>query len=397
MNLEALLAKFEELYERADGEFFFAPGRVNLIGEHTDYNGGHVLPCALELGTYAVAAPRNDGRLGLFSLNFFQPDESRRLKFNVDGLSPNPSYGWRAYPLGVAWALGKRPGPVQGADILFYGDLPNRAGLSSSASVEVLTAFILNTFHELGLSLTDLALVGQAAENNFVGVNSGIMDQFASANCRRGHGLVLNCETLASRQVPINLGQSTLWVIDSLKRRGLTDSNYNRRRAECEAALKLVNQKTGRRFKSFGEMGQAELNDFPDLIDDKTLLRRARHAVSENLRTLAAAKVLAAGDLEAFGLLMNASHVSLRDDYEVSGPELDALAEAAWKQPQTIGARMTGAGFGGCAVALCGPADSRDYQARLAADYRAATGLTPVFYRVRPADGVRRIKLNADK
>ena len=391
MNLEATRAKFEELYERADGEFFFAPGRVNLIGEHTDYNGGHALPCALDLGTCAMAAPRGDGHLGLFSLNLFRGDESPRLKFKTDRLSPNSSYGWRAYPLGVAWDLEKKLGPIPGADILFNGDLPGGAGLSSSASIEVLTAYILNTFHELGLSLTELALVGQEAENNFVGVNSGIMDQFASANCRPGHGLLLNCETLACQYIPINLNQASLWVVDSGKRRGLADSKYNERRAECEAALERVNQTIDRRFKSFGEMSQAELDALSPLIEDDTLLKRARHAVSENLRTLAAAKALSEGDLEAFGLLMNASHISLRDDYEVTGPEMDALVQAAWKQPETLGARMTGAGFGGCAVVLRGPAIDRDYQARLSTDYRAATGLAPDFHQVRPAGGVRRL------
>lgn len=274
---------------------------------------------------------------------------------------------------------------------MFYGDLPSGAGLSSSASIEVLTAFILNNFHKLALSLTDLALLCQKAENNFVGVNSGIMDQFASANCRPGHGLLLNCETLVSQQIPINLGQASLWVIDSGQRRGLADSKYNQRRAECEAALECIIQKSGRPFKSFGEMSLAELDAFSPLIQDATLFRRARHAVSENQRALAAARVLAEGGLEAFGLLMNASHISLRDDYEVSGPQLDALVEAAWKQPETMGARMTGAGFGGCAVALCRPADKGDYQARLAEAYRAAAGLSPVFYQVRPAGGVRKL------
>lgn len=391
MNPGDMRAKFEELFERADGELFFAPGRVNLIGEHTDYNGGHVLPCALELGTYAVAAPRTDGRMALFSLNAFQAGESLSLKFNISRLSPDSSFGWRAYPLGVAWALAGKLGPIGGADILFYGDLPSGAGLSSSASIEVLTAFILNNFHKLALSLTDLALLCQKAENSFVGVNSGIMDQFASANCRPGHGLLLNCDSLASRHIPINLGPASLWVIDSGQRRGLADSKYNQRRAECEAALECIIQKSGRPFKSFGEMSLAELDEFLPLIQDETQFRRARHAVSENQRALAAARVLAEGDLEAFGLLMNASHISLRDDYEVSGPQLDALAEAAWKQPETMGARMTGAGFGGCAVVLCRPADKGDYQARLAEAYRAAAGLSPVFYQVRPAGGVRKL------
>lgn len=387
MKSRWMRSKFEEIFKRADGEFFFAPGRVNLIGEHTDYNGGHVLPCALEMGTWALAAPRSDGRLALYSLNFPEKEGRAGELWPAAGLRPDPAYGWRAYPLGVAAALEKRGRPCPGADILYYGDLPSGAGLSSSASIEVLTALIFNHFHQLGLSGTDLALLGQEAENNFVGVHSGIMDQFAAANCRRGHALLLNCESLAARQVPLELGQAALLVADSGKRRGLAESKYNQRRAECEAALARLNELSGLRFKTFGEMELEEFADLSSLLDDPVLLKRAAHAVSENIRTLKAAEALEAGDLDEFGRLMNASHISLRDDYEVSGPELDALAEAAWRQPRTIGARMTGAGFGGCAVILCRSEGLEEYRKLLAADYKAATGLEAVFYQVRPADG----------
>ena len=391
MILDELRGRFGDIFHRADGDFFFAPGRVNLIGEHTDYNGGHVLPCALEQGTYAIAAPRDDNFLRLFYLNKPKASENEVLKFKTLGLDPDAGYGWRSYPLGVVWALEKRFRPTLGADILFYGDLPSGAGLSSSASIEVLTSLVLNHFHNLGLTSVDMALIGQEAENNFVGVNSGIMDQFAVANCRRDHGLLLNCSNLAHRQVPIDSNAATLWVVDSGKRRGLAESKYNQRRAECEAALSEIVQKSGRDFKSFGEMKAAEFEEYASLLSSELLLKRARHAVSENLRTLEAARALENGDLQSFGLLMNASHVSLRDDYEVSGPEMDALAEAAWKQPGTIGARMTGGGFGGCAVLLGRPADPEAYQAAIAGDYLMATGLEAVFYQVRPGDGARMI------
>lgn len=393
MEAGLMRGEFEQIFKRSDGRFFFAPGRVNLIGEHTDYNGGHVLPCALEMGTYALAAPRSDGRAGLFSLNYSQEEPEADLNFAVKGLKPDPGHGWRAYPLGVLSSLEKRGIDCPGADILFFGDLPSGAGLSSSASIEVLTGLILNDFHKLALTGSDLALIGQETENNFVGVNSGIMDQFAVANCRRGHGLLLNCETLAYRQVPIDLHGAALWVVDSGKRRGLADSKYNQRRAECELALETINQKSGRNFKTFGEMSADEFIGYAALIDDEIQLRRARHAVSENIRAQEAAKVLEIGDLAAFGQLMDASHASLRDDYEVSGPELDALVAAASKQPQTIGARMTGGGFGGCAVFLARLEKEDEYRNNIIADYQAASGLEAVFYRVAPADGAKALDI----
>lgn len=387
MNLHTLREKFAAIFGR-EGAPFFAPGRVNLIGEHTDYNGGHVLPCAIHLGTYAVAAPRADNRVRLFSLNF--PD-TPIIEAPTRGLCPDPKYVWGNYPLGVTAVMEKRGVAIGGADILFWGDLPEGAGLSSSASIEMLTAIIFNEFFALKFEGPDLALIGQAAENEFVGVGSGIMDQFIVACGRAGQALLLNCDTLEYHYAPLELGAATLLIIDSGKRRGLADSKYNQRRAECEAALAIINSMTHADFRYFGEMSSRDFEKYAHRLTDDVLLRRARHAVSENQRAIMAAAALNNGDLAAFGRLMNESHYSLRHDYEVTGPELDALAEIAQWQPGALGARMTGAGFGGCVVALVKTESLENFKNKVGEGYLAETGHNAVFIPVVPSAGARKL------
>ncbi|UQZ89851.1 galactokinase [Deltaproteobacteria bacterium Smac51] len=390
MNNLTMREKFKEIFSREGEIFFFAPGRVNLIGEHTDYNGGHVLPCAIGAGTYALAAPREDGRLRLFSLNY---PEGPMVDADTRELRPDKKYGWACYPLGVAAVLKLRGHSVSGADILFWGDLPEGAGLSSSASIEILTAIILKTFSHLDLTGPELAAVGQATENDFIGVHSGIMDQFIVACGQAGQALLLNCETLAYEYVPLYLGQAALIIIDSGKRRGLADSKYNQRRAECQAALAAINSGAKKAFTFLGEISPEEFELYAPLIEDEILMKRARHVIDENRRTLEAAKALAYGELADFGRLMCASHASLRDDYEVTGPELDALVEIAQNHPAALGARMTGAGFGGCAVAFVrSAAEMEDFRRKVADEYLARTGYTAAFYPVTASEGARPIE-----
>lgn len=390
VSQKTMREEFRRVFGREGEGFFFAPGRVNLIGEHTDYNGGYVLPCAITFGTYALAARRDDGRLRLFSLNFPRVPV---IEAPARGLKPDKKLGWGQYPLGVAYVLERRGLAVGGADILYWGDLPHGAGLSSSASIEVLTAVVLSEFGGLGLPGPEMARLGQSVENDFVGVQCGIMDQFIVACGRAGTALLLNCDTMKYEYAPLELGAASLVIIDSGKRRGLADSKYNQRRAECEAALAAINREAPRPLKCLCDMTEDDFGALKGYIREDVPLRRARHEVTENARTIKAARELAAGHLAGFGRLMNASHASLRDDYEVTGPELDALAAAAQAHPACLGARMTGAGFGGCAVALLSDkAAMDDFQARTAAGYKAKTGLEAKFYPVAPADGAKALQ-----
>lgn len=344
-----LLAKFNELFI-SDGteKVYFAPGRVNLIGEHTDYNGGHVFPCALTIGTYAVARKRNDGRLRFYSMNF---QELGILESDVKSLKYKKEDDWTNYPKGVIWALQKKGYVIEnGMDILFYGNIPNGSGLSSSASIEVLTGFVCKDLYGLDIDNINIALTGQYSENNFNGVNCGIMDQFAIAMGKENRAIFLDTATLEYTYAPINLEGYKIVILNTNKKRGLGDSKYNERRSECEEALKRLQAKLD--INSLGELTEEEFEKNRYLIGDEVMERRAKHAVYENRRTVMAVQALKNNDIETFAKLVNQSGDSLKDDYEVTGIELDTLVEEARKQPGVICARMTGAGFGGCAVSI---------------------------------------------
>ena len=365
---------------------FFCGGRVNLIGEHTDYNGGFVFPCALTMGTYGAVRLRRDRRVRLFSDNFADVGV---IEADLDNLAYDKTYAWGNYPLGVLWALGQRGLSLFcGFELLVYGDLPNGAGLSSSASLEVLTGFIVDRVYGLNVDLVSLALLGQKAENAFVGVNCGIMDQFACAMGRVNEAMLLNTATLACRYAQLPLENTELLIFDTKKKRGLADSKYNERRAECETALSYIRRR--REAESLGALSEAEFSaverDVPEPYRS-----RARHAVTETQRTVMAADALDRGDLKEFGRLMNASHASLRDDYQVSCAELDTLVSALQKQPSVLGARMTGAGFGGCAIALCEYRHADEVIEKTLETYRTVIGHAGACYRVGVGGGPREL------
>lgn len=369
----------------ADVRVFFAPGRVNLIGEHTDYNGGYVFPAALSLGTWVFVRPRDDGSLRFASTAF-----SAQVRVTVHDLQFAVEDDYANYPKGVMWALAQAGVKLTGADCLFAGNMPNSAGLSSSASVEMATAVAMDALAGSHLPRVELVKLGQKAENQFVGVNSGIMDQFASGMGKAEHALLLDCATLDYRLVPIHMPQHHLVMANTNKKRGLADSKYNERWNECQQALALL-QVVRPTLQHLAEIDPAEWDFVQEAVTDPVLLRRVHHVVFEHARTKAAADRLGAGDLVAFGELMNASHASLRDDYEVTGPELDALAEAAWDVEGCIGSRMTGAGFGGCTVSLVRNDALEVFQSQVAARYEKSTGLRPTFYISAIGDGAREV------
>lgn len=381
---EILLEKFKEVFGEADGvKVFFAPGRVNLIGEHTDYNGGHVFPCALTIGTYGAARIRKDRRLRFYSLNF---EALGVFESGLDDLKPSKEAGWTNYPKGVMWAFEQKGFSIPfGMDILLNGNIPNGSGLSSSASVEVLTGYILRDFFGFEVGNQDLALIGQYAENNFNGVNCGIMDQFAIAMGKKDHAIFLDTADLSYDYAPMKLSGAKLVIACSNKKRGLGDSKYNERRSECETALLELQKAVD--IKTLGDLTEEEFERNQSAIADPVRRKRARHAVYENQRTIQAVEALKDGDIAEFGKLMNASHISLRDDYEVTGIELDTLVEEAWKVEGVIGSRMTGAGFGGCTVSLVKDEAIDAFIDQVGRAYLAKIGYAADFYVVEIGDG----------
>lgn len=381
---EIILEKFKEVFGETDGvKTFFAPGRVNLIGEHTDYNGGHVFPCALTIGTYGAARIRPDRKLRFYSMNF---EKLGVLESSLDDLKPSKEADWTNYPKGVMWAFEQKGFSIpSGMDILLNGNIPNGSGLSSSASVEVLTGHILRTFFGYDVSNQDLALIGQYSENNFNGVNCGIMDQFAIAMGKKDHAIFLDTADLSYTYAPIKLNGAKLVIACSNKKRGLGDSKYNERRSECETALSELQKVTD--IKSLGDLTEEEFEQNQSAISDPVRIKRARHAVYENQRTIQAVAALEKDDIAKFGQLMNASHVSLRDDYEVTGIELDTLVEEAWKVEGVIGSRMTGAGFGGCTVSLVKDEAIDAFIDQVGKSYLAKIGYAADFYVVEIGDG----------
>ena len=381
---DTMLRKFAEIFGDAEGvQVYFAPGRVNLIGEHTDYNGGHVFPCALTIGTYGAVRKRPDRKLRFYSMNF---ERLGVLESSLDELKPDPRADWTNYPKGVIWAFGEKGLEASaGMDFLLYGNIPNGSGLSSSASVEVLTGFILRDLFGFAVSNQDLALIGQYSENRFNGVNCGIMDQFAIAMGRKDHAIFLDTADLSYEYAPIKLEKAKIVIACSNKKRGLGDSKYNERRSECERALEELQKVC--EANSLGELTEEAFEAHSDSIGSEVRQRRARHAVYENRRAIAAVSALRENDLAAFGRLMNASHISLRDDYEVTGAELDTLVEEAWKVEGVIGSRMTGAGFGGCTVSIVEEQAIDSFIARVGAAYQEKIGYPADFYVVEVGDG----------
>ena len=384
MMKQELLKKFEEVFGDANGAaVYFAPGRVNLIGEHTDYNGGHVFPCALTIGTYAVARLRDDDKLCLYSMNF---EESGIGESRLADIEQKTAGDWRNYPKGIVWAFGKKGFEVnKGLDILYFGNIPNGSGLSSSASIEVLTGFVLKELYGFDVTNQDLALIGQFSENQYNGVNCGIMDQFAIAMGRTDSAIFLDTADLSFEYAPIALDGAKIVILNTNKKRGLGDSKYNERRAECEAALASLQTKLS--IQSLGELTEEEFEANKELIGDAIKIKRAKHAVYENQRTIKAVQALKDNDLALFGKLMIASHDSLRDDYEVTGKELDTLVAEALKQDGVIGARMTGAGFGGCAVSIVKEEAVASFIENVGKAYEEQIGYAADFYVVEIGNG----------
>ena len=380
---EAVLQKYKELFGTEAASAFFAPGRVNLIGEHTDYNGGHVFPCALTIGTYAAAGKNQKKVLRLYSMNF---EKLGVIEVPVENLVYDKKDNWANYPKGVIRVLKDHGYEItDGMDIVYYGNIPNGSGLSSSASLEVLTAFIAKTLCGLKLDFVEISKLTQEAENRFIGVNCGIMDQFAIAMGKKDHAIFLDTATLKYEYAPIKLDGCKIVIACSNKKRGLGDSKYNERRQECEDALAALQKVLP--VKTLGELTEDAFEANRSAIGDPVKERRAKHAVYENQRTIRAVQALKAGDLKQFGELMNESHVSLRDDYEVTGIELDTLVENAWKQEGVIGSRMTGAGFGGCTVSIVREDGIDSFIRNVGEAYLAKIGYAADFYVVEIGDG----------
>ena len=381
---QKMIEKFNEIFGGGEGaKVYFAPGRVNLIGEHTDYNAGHVFPCALTIGTYGVARKRNDRALRFYSLNF---EGLGMLESSLEDLTFQKEADWTNYPKGVMWAFGQKGYELtEGLDLLLFGNIPNGSGLSSSASVEVLTGFILRDMFGFSVSNQDLALIGQFSENQFNGVNCGIMDQFAIAMGKADHAIFLDTADLSYEYAPIKLEGAKIVISSSNKKRGLGDSKYNERRTECETALSELQEVIG--IEGLGNLTIEQFEQFQTAIKDPVRQKRAKHAVYENQRTIQAKKALAENNLKLFGELMNASHVSLRDDYEVTGIELDTLVEAAWGVEGVIGSRMTGAGFGGCTVSIVKDEAIENFQKIVGEIYEKTIGYAADFYVVEVGNG----------
>lgn len=381
---EKLLQKFEELFGDADGvKVYFAPGRVNLIGEHTDYNGGHVFPCALTIGTYGAARKRNDNKLHFYSMNF---DRVGVQESAVDALGEAKESDWTNYPKGVIWTFAKRGFEMPcGMDLVLFGNIPNGSGLSSSASLEVLTGFILRDLYGFDVTNVDLALIGQYAENNYNGMNCGIMDQFASAMGKKDHAIFLDTADLSYEYAPIVLDGAKIVVTNSKVKHSLVNSAYNQRRSECETALAELQSVVD--IKGLGDLSEEAFEKHKGAIKDEVRVRRAKHAVYENQRTIRAVEALKNNDIKMFGELMNASHVSLRDDYEVSCEEIDILVDEAWKIPGVIGSRITGGGFGGCTVSIVKDEAIDTFKEQVEKAYEEKTGKTAEFYIVEVGDG----------
>ena len=389
MMKKKLFDMFAELFGDSEGaRFYFSPGRVNLIGEHTDYNGGHVFPCALTLGTYGAARKREDNKIHFYSMNL---DSFDVVEASLDDLTNKKEYNWANYPLGVVWAFKEKGHTItSGFDMVIWGNIPNGSGLSSSASLEVLTGVILTDLFEIkDLSMTDLALIGQYSENNFNGCNCGIMDQFAVAMGKKDHAIFLDTSDLSYEYAPCVLDGAKIVITNSKVKHSLVDSAYNDRRNECAAALKALQSELD--IQALGDLTPEEFEAHKSLIKDEIQLQRAKHAVYENQRTIDAVTALKAGDIESFGKLMNQSHISLRDDYDVSCEEIDILVDLAWKIPGVLGSRITGGGLGGCTVSIVKNESVDTFIETIGKTYLEKVGHEAEFYTVDIGDGASRL------
>ena len=385
---EKLIQRFKELYGK-EGEVraYFAPGRVNLIGEHTDYNGGHVFPCALTLGTYGIVRDREDRVLRFYSANF---EKLGVIETSLDDLIPDKAAGWTNYPKGVMWAFAERGMKMDcGLDVVLNGNIPNGSGLSSSASLEVLTGYYLRDLYGFDVTNIDLAKIGQYSENNFNGMNCGIMDQFASAMGKKDHAIFLDTADLSYEYAPLVLDGAKIVVTNSNVKHSLVNSEYNVRRSECEKALEEL--QTVVKINGLGDLTEEQFEANKTAIKDEVRVKRAKHAVYENQRTIRAVEALKKNDLTLFGQLMNASHVSLRDDYQVSCDEIDVLVEEAWKVDGVIGSRITGGGFGGCTVSIVKDEAVENFKEKVGTAYQHRVGKHADFYVVEIGDGPSRL------
>ena len=387
MNTIELKSAYEAAYHKSATAIYFSPGRVNLIGEHTDYNGGFVFPCALSFGTYLLVAPNDEQKINLRSLNVEAVYSLELSQLTT----PLPDKAWANYPLGVLAQFIKRGVAIeQGYDILFWGNVPAGAGLSSSAAMEVVTAFAFNELLGTGYDRTELAKIGQKAEHEFAGVMCGIMDQFASAQGKQDHAIYLNCDTLAFDLVPVKLEGIKVVVSNTHSPHHLDSGAYNDRVRQCQLAVQQIS--AVRPIKNLAELSQADFEQVEHAITDEVAHRRARHVVGEVQRTKDAVEALQQGDIELFGKLMTQSHISLRDDYEVTGLQLDSLAEAAWKVEGVLGSRMTGGGFGGCTVSLVREGAIPTFIEQVGKEYTEKTGLKADFYIAEIGDGAHRVE-----
>lgn len=389
MDEKKLIEKFAELFGDSQGaRSYFSPGRVNLIGEHTDYNGGHVFPCALTIGTYGVARKREDKLIHFYSANLI---DAGIVEVSIDDLSYQDKYNWANYPLGVVWAFAEEGMKIDcGFDMIIWGNIPNGSGLSSSASLEVLTGLILKDLYEFEKpSMVDLALIGQYSENNFNGCNCGIMDQFAVAMGKKDHAIFLDCNDLSYEYAKIQLADAKIVITNSKVKHSLVDSAYNKRREECATALSELQKVVD--IKALGDLDVETFEAHQSAISDSICRKRAKHAVYENQRTIEAVAALQDNNVTRFGELMNQSHISLRDDYEVSCEEIDVLVDLAWSIDGVMGSRITGGGFGGCTVSIVKTDAVDTFMDKVGSEYQTKTGHTAEFYVVDIGDGAKRL------
>lgn len=385
MDKKVINDKFAEIFGEQAEATFFSPGRINLIGEHTDYNGGHVFPCAISLGTYGAARKREDNKLRFYSANF---EDLGIIETSLDDLKYDKKDNWVNYAKGMIYFLKETGHDVdKGMDIFIEGNIPNGSGLSSSASLEMLIGVIAQELFNLDIDRVDLVKLGMETENKFIGVNSGIMDQFAVGMGKQNQAILLDTNTLEYSYAPVDMGNNVIVIMNTNKRRELADSKYNERRSECETAVGELQAKLD--INTLGELDAQTFDEYAYLIEDENRLKRARHAVWENQRTMQVQAALEEGDLEKFGRLVNASHVSLEHDYEVTGIELDTLAHTAWKQEGVLGARMTGAGFGGCGIAIVDKDKVEAFKENVGKVYTEKIGYAPAFYIAEIADGTK--------
>lgn len=389
MNKDELIKNYQKVFGKNEKDVFFSPGRINVIGEHTDYNGGHVFPAAISLGVYGVYGPRNDNKVCLYSGNV--DGEIVEFDLNDDTVEKDDRF-WANYFKGMIAYLRQREDGNKinhGFNLYIKADLPSGSGLSSSAAIEMLMGMILKDEFDLDINRPDLARLGQKTENEFVGLNSGIMDQFACIMGKKDSAIFLDCNTMEYEYMPLKLGDYEIIIMSTNKEHTLADSAYNDRVRECKNALEKL--QTALDITSLGELDSQTFDEYAYLIDDETEIKRARHAVNENERTIRATKAMKDNDLEKLGHLINASHVSLHYDYEVTGKELDTLAEAAWKQDGVLGARMIGGGFGGSAIAIVKKDKAEDFKKNVGKIYRDKVGYDASFYDAEIVDGTKKI------